>query len=385
MGLFDKLKKQLLKVIEWNDSSKDTVVYRYPLTDRDEIMTSSTLVVRESQVAIFVHKGVIADVFTPGTYKLQTENIPVLIKILALPTGFESPIKAEVYYVNTKQFTGLKWGTQNPIIMRDVDFDNIQLRGYGTYGFRVEDATLFMKEIFSTNELFTVSDVAERCKPNILQGISDAIAESKVAVLDLAKNYREISSTALEVTKDDFAQYGLKLTNIVIENLSVTEESQKVINESATMKGKRRGLEMLEDKLGSYTQYQAAEAMRESANNPNGNNFAGIGVGIGAGVGLGKTFSDALSTQNPDVKSTQNLAQCDKCGAKIKEGSKFCSECGQQQGLFCPKCNASVTASSKFCPECGAKLSGTNNCECGAKLKKGAKFCENCGKKVEEK
>lgn len=380
MGLFDKFKRQLLKVIEWNDDSKDTIIYRYPLTDREEIMTSSTLVVRESQVAIFMHKGQIADVFEPGTYKLSTENIPFLTKLLSLPTGFESPIKAEVYYVNTKQFAGQKWGTQTPIMMRDADFDNINLRGYGTYSFKVSDPKVFLREMFGTNSIFLVSDVAEKCKPNILQGISDAIAESKVPVLDLARNYREISSKVLEVTANEFATFGLQLTSIVIENLSVTEESQKIITESAQMKGKRRGIEMIEDKLGSYTQYQAAEALRESANNQSGNNFAGLGVGLGAGAAMGNVFGNALSTQNPVVTKQTT---CVKCGAKIKEGAKFCPECGAKQGLSCPKCGASLPSNSKFCPECGEKLNATKKCECGAELKSDAKFCTNCGKKVD--
>ena len=145
MGFF---KKQFLSVIEWKDSSNDIIVYRYPLTDRDEIMNSSTLVVRESQVAMFIHKGEIADVFGPGTYKLSTENIPFLTKLLSLSTLGNSRIKAEVYFVNTKRFMGLKWGTQNPIMMRDVDFGNIRLRGYGTFAFKVEDASKFMKEVF---------------------------------------------------------------------------------------------------------------------------------------------------------------------------------------------------------------------------------------------
>ena len=385
MGLFSKLKRQLLKVIEWNDDSKDTVVYRYPLTDRDEIMTSSTLVVRESQVAIFVHKGVVADVFNAGTYKLSTENIPVLTKILSLPTGFETPIKAEVYYVNTKQFSGQKWGTQNPIIMRDVDFDNISLRGYGTYSFKVTDAVLFMKEVFGTNSSFTTSEVAERFRPNILQGISDAIAESKVGILDLAQNYREISNKVCDVTKEELSHYGLSITSVVIENLSVTEESQKIITESAQMKGKRRGIEMIEDKLGSYTQFQAAEALRESANNPNGNNMTGIGVGLGAGVTIGNVFGNALSTQNPIVKNqNDDMVACVKCGAKIKKGAKFCPECGEKQSLSCPKCGASITPNTKFCPECGENLIKTKKCKCGAELKNDAKFCTECGKKVED-
>ena len=158
MGFF---KKQLLEVIEWNDDSKDTLVYRFPMNKREEIMNSSTLVVRPSQTAVFVHKGQVADVFAPGTYKLASENIPFLTKILSLPTGFNSPIKAEVYFINTKQFNGLKWGTQNPIMMRDKDFGNVRIRGFGTYSFKIVDVKKFMEEVFGTNSLYTVESVKE--------------------------------------------------------------------------------------------------------------------------------------------------------------------------------------------------------------------------------
>ena len=230
MGLFNFVKRQLLKVIEWKDDSKDKIVYRFPLTDRDEIMTSSTLVVRESQVAVFVHKGQIADVFTPGTYKLSTENIPFLTKILALPTGFESPIKAEVYFVNTKQFVGQKWGTQNPIIMRDEEFGTVRLRGFGVYSFRVVDARVFMRELFGTNEVYTVNDVSEQIKPMIIQVIADAIAEKSMSVLDLASQYREFSQEVVNASTAEFGKYGLKLCSVVIENISLPEEVEKVQN-----------------------------------------------------------------------------------------------------------------------------------------------------------
>ena len=190
MGLFSGLKRQMLKVIEWKDNAKDVIVYRYPLSDRDEIMTSSTLIVRESQCAIFMHKGQIADIFGPGTYKLTTENLPFLTKLLSLPTGFESRIKADVFYVNTKQFIGQKWGTQNPIMMRDEEFGNVRIRGFGIYSFRVEDAAKFMKEVFGTNDVYKVEDVAEQIKPMLIQGITDAIAEGHISALDLAANYK---------------------------------------------------------------------------------------------------------------------------------------------------------------------------------------------------
>ena len=373
MGLFG-IKKQLLKVIEWKDDSKNTIVYRYPLTDRDEIMTSSTLVVRESQCAIFVHKGEIADIFGPGTYKLSTENIPFLTKFLSLPTGFESRIKAEVYYVNTKQFTGLKWGTQNPIMMRDNEYGNIRLRGYGVYSFRVDDPKVFMKEMFGTNAVYTVEDVANQCKPLIIQGVTDAIAESKISALDLAANYKEFSSTIVEASQNEFKQYGLKLCSVVVENLSLPEEVEKMLDE-------RTKMGVMEDKLGTFTQFQAAQAIRDAAKNEGGGNMAGVGVGLGAGASIGRMFGENLSFEN---KPKEKLAKCVKCGASIKEGAKFCPECGEKQGFNCPKCGASVKQGAKFCSECGEKLVADGKvCSCGAKLGKDAKFCPECGKKVD--
>ena len=375
MGIFNRLKRQLLSVIEWKDSSKDIVVYRYPLTERDEIMTSSTLVVRESQCAIFVHKGQIADVFMPGTYKLTTENIPILTKILSIATGFESRIKAEVYFVNTKQFTGQKWGTQNPIIMRDAEFGNVRLRGFGVYSFKVNDPKTFMKEMFGTNECYTTVDVAQHCKPMLIQGITDAIAESKISALDLAANYKEFSDTVIECSKPEFEKFGLELCSVVFENLSLPEEVEKMLDE-------RTKMGVMEDKMGTFTQFQAAQAMREAANNTSGGNLAGLGVGLGAGSAVGNIFAGSLSTENPKVKSAKNTTACVKCKARIEENLKFCPECGAKQGLSCSKCGASLTATSKFCPECGEKINAEKVCECGEKLKPTAKFCNNCGKKV---
>lgn len=375
MGLFNKIKRQLLEVIEWKDDSKDTVVYRFPLTDRDEIMNSSTLVVRESQTAIFVHKGQVADVFTPGTYKLSTENIPFLTKLLSLPTGFNSPIKAEVYFVNTKQFTGQKWGTQNPIMMRDTDYGTVRLRGYGIYSFKVTDAKTFMQEMFGTNSVYSVTDVAEQIRPVLIQSITDTIAESKISALDLAANYKEFSENVLTHSDQDFSKFGLKLCSFIIENISLPEDVEKALDE-------RTKLSVLEDKMGTYTQYQAANAMRDAANNQSSGNMAGLGIGLGAGSTIGKVFTENLSTKNPEKPEIKS--SCVKCGAKIAKNAKFCPECGASQQNLCAKCGAEV-GNAKFCPECGAKINTKEEkvCECGTKLKAGAKFCPECGKKVD--
>lgn len=374
MGLFNRMKKQLLAVIEWKDSTKDTIVYRYPLTERSEIMNSSTLIVRPSQTALFVHKGEVCDVFAPGTYKLSTENIPFLTKALSLPTGFNSPIKAEVYFVNTKQFTGTKWGTQNPIPLRDKEFGNIRLRGFGVYSFKVDDVKKFMEEMFGTNEVYLVEDVAEHCKPLLIQGITDTIAESKISALDLAANLKEFAEKIVETTNPEFDKFGLKLNSVVIENLSFPEEVEKALDE-------RTKLGVMEDKMGTYTQFQAAQAMRDAAKNPSGNNLAGLGVGLGAGGAMGNLFAQSISSAENKPKQASNLVKCEKCGAEMRATAKFCPECGAKTENVCPKCGAVISKSSKFCPECGASLVST--CvKCGAVLKANSKFCPECGEKV---
>lgn len=378
MGLFGFVKKQMLKVVEWEDDSKDTIVYRYPLTDRDELMTSSTLVVRESQCAIFMHKGKICDVFGPGTYKLTTENIPFLTKILSLPAGFESRIKAEIYYVNTKQFIGQKWGTQNPIMMRDEEFGTIRVRGFGVYSFRVSEPKVFMKEIFGTNAVYKTADVAEQVKPMLIQAITDAIAESKISALDLAANYKEFSSTVLSTCKTEIGEYGLEVTKFVIENISLPEEVEKTLDE-------RTSLGVIEDKMGTYTQKKAADAMLDAANNPSGG-IAGAGVGLGAGLAMGGVFGDALANVQNKPK-TVKMTTCPNCNAEIKANLKFCPECGAKmvkEVKRCPDCNAEVGAKAKFCPECGKKLTQEpKKCpKCGVEVKGNAKFCPECGEKL---
>ncbi|MBE5736588.1 MAG: zinc-ribbon domain-containing protein [Clostridiales bacterium] len=370
------IKKNLLKVIEWKDDSKNTVVYRFPLEDRYEIMTGSTLVVRESQMAVFVHKGQVADVFEPGTYKLSTENLPFITKILSLPTAFESPIKAEVYFVNTRQFTGQKWGTKNPIAMRDKDFGAVRLRGYGIYSFRVIDAKLFMKEMFGTASNFTVDDVNEHIRPILIQSITDTIASSKISLLDLAANYKEFGEAVVDSSDKDFAPLGLKLEKLYVENLSMPDEVEKAIDELSKVG-------IMEDKTSTYAKLEATKALRDSAKNPNGNNLAGLGVGLGAAGAMSGLFGATLNSVNEPAPAKAKTKPCIKCGAEISEKAKHCSECGAKQSATCPKCGEAVTARAKFCPNCGEKLSASKKTcsQCGEEMKSTAKFCPNCGTK----
>ena len=350
MGILDKIKGQLIDVIEWSDSSNKTMVYKYDRNGK-EIMMGAQLTVRESQVAVFVNEGEIADIFEPGRYELQTSNMPILTALKSWKYGFNSPFKAEVYFVNTKQFLDMKWGTSNPVMMRDAEFGMIRLRAFGIYSFKVADAKTFLKEVFGTSALYTVDGVEGQIKRTLVSGLSDAIAESKIPALDLAANYDELAEYALNSINPKLASLGLTLCSFVIENISLPEEVEKSMD-------KRTSMGVLGN-LDQYAKYQAAEAMREAANNEAGGGMAGMGVGMGAGAAMGQMFAQSLGNATAPAAPAAPAAGavCAACGAAIPAGSKFCPECGAKQntGSFCTACGKEIPAGTKFCPECGAK------------------------------
>ena len=313
-----------------------------------EIMMGAQLTVRESQAAIFVNEGELADVFGPGRYELSTSNMPILTALKSWKYGFNSPFKSDVYFVNTKQFLDMKWGTSNPVMMRDAEFGMIRLRAFGIYSFKVADPVAFLKEVFGTAELFTVDGVEGQIKRTLVSGLSDAIAESKIPALDLAANYDELASYALKAINPKIAPLGLTLCSFVIENISLPEEVEKSMD-------KRTSMGVLGN-LDQYAKYQAAEAMRDAATN--GNGMAGMGVGMGAGAAMGQMFAQSMNPAQPAAPAAPAAgAVCSACGAQIPAGTKFCPECGAKQaaGAFCTACGAQIPAGTKFCPECGAK------------------------------
>ena len=284
MGFFSNIiKGQLIDVIEWTDNTTDTMVHKYDMNGK-EIMMGAQLTVRESQAAVFVNEGQLADVYTPGRYSLSTANMPILTALKAWQFGFNSPFKADVYFVSTKQFLDRKWGTSNPVMMRDAELGMIRLRAFGIYAFRVTDPAAFLREVFGTASLFTVEGVEGQIKRTLVSGLSDAIAESKIPALDLAANYEELGAQALQAINPKLAPLGLQLSSFVIENISLPEEVEKTMD-------RRTSMGVMGD-LGKYSQYQAAEAMREAANNPGGS--AGMGMGMGAGVAMGQMFAQSL-------------------------------------------------------------------------------------------
>ena len=349
MGILNMIKGQLIDVIEWTDSSGKTMVHKYDMNGK-EIMMGAQLTVRESQVAIFVNEGQLADIFEPGRYELSTSNMPIMTALKSWKYGFNSPFKSDVYFINTKQFLDMKWGTSNPVMMRDAEFGMIRLRAFGIYSFKVSNPEVFLKEVFGTAELFTVEGVEGQIKRTLVSGLSDAIAESKIPALDLAANYDELANYALQAINPKLANLGLVLCSFVIENISLPEEVEKSMD-------KRTSMGVLGN-LDQYAKYQAAEAMREAANNE-GNGMAGMGVGMGAGAAMGQMFAQTLGNpaQAQQPAAAQPQAKCSACGATIAAGAKFCPECGAKQNAsaFCVSCGKEIPAGTKFCPECGAK------------------------------
>jgi membrane protease subunit (stomatin/prohibitin family) len=320
MGLMDFIKSQFIEVIEWTDNTDNTIAFRFPV-EGNEIKMGAQLIVRESQAAVFVNEGKLADVFNPGKYTLSTANIPLLTKLKSWPHGFNSPFKAEVYFINTKQFLNQKWGTSNPVMMRDPEFGMLRLRAFGTFSYRIDDPAKFLKEILGTHPAFETEGIAEQLKSILVSGLTDLISEAKIPALDLATKYDELGTAAVAKIQSRFDPYGLKLLMVNIENISLPEEVEKVMD-------KRTSMGILGN-MQQYTQYQTAEAIRDAAQNPGGN--AGVGVGLGAGISMGQAMANSIGAafQQP-VHANQSMTgkKCPKCNNPVNNEAKFCSSCG---------------------------------------------------------
>jgi membrane protease subunit (stomatin/prohibitin family) len=285
MGLFDALRNEFIQIIEWLDESSNTLVYRFPVHDQ-EIKMGAQLTVRENQVALFINEGEIADLFKPGRYELSTQNMPILATLKGWKYGFDSPFKSEVYFFNTRLFTDLKWGTQNPVMMRDAEFGMIRMRAFGTYAIRISDAKEFFKTVVGTQGLTTTEDILGQLRSTIISHFSDVVGESKIAALDLASSYRELAQLAQKNLAPEFASFGLDLSRFNIDNVSLPEEVEAAIDQ-------RTKLGVFGDKLGSYAQMQTAESIKIAAANPGG--LAGAGAGLGAGMAIGQTMAGAFN------------------------------------------------------------------------------------------
>jgi len=294
MGLFDWMFEQFIDVIEWTDDSHDTMVYRFP-RHNNEIKYGAKLTVRESQMAIFVNEGVIADVLGPGIYELETKNLPIMTSIQHWDHAFNSPFKAEVYFVNTKRFTDLKWGTKNPIMVRDPEFSMVRLRAFGTYEIRITDPKVFMNEIVGTDNHFTVDEIDNQLTNLIVTKFTSVVGGSKLPVLDMASNYEKFSEYIAEKISPYFKEYGLELTKILVENISLPENVEKALD-------KRTSRELTGD-LDAHIQYQMGEAL----GNENGGGSMSEMVGMGAGLALGQEMAQKMAQKKVDKNTPPPL------------------------------------------------------------------------------
>ena len=314
--------KQFIDVIQWNEQDEGILVYRYPMQDM-EIQNGGQLTVRESQMAAFVNEGKIADVFGPGLHTLNTRNLPVLTNLMNWDKAFESPFKSDVYFFSTHLEIDQKWGTATPITIRDGEFGAVRLRGYGIYSYRISDPRTFFTQISGTRPTYYVSDLEGQLRNTIVARMTDIFAASNISFLDMAANQAALAKKIEEEMKPNFAALGLELTSFVVENISLPEELQKVMDQ-------RIGVNMAGD-LNKYTQFEAAQALSTAAANSGG--AAGIGVGLGAGAAMGQNMMAAMRqpAENQPAVAQSGSKFCTNCGKSVPSGAHFCPECGKAQ------------------------------------------------------
>ena len=324
MSLTSFLQKQFIEVIQWNEPEEGLLAWRYPVADM-EIKNGARLTVRESQMAAFVNEGKIADVFGPGLYTLNTHNLPLLTDLNNWDKDFESPFKSDIYFFSTRVQIDQRWGTATPITIREKEFGAVRLRAYGIYSYRVADPRAFFTNVSGTREIYRVPDLEGQLRNTIVARLTDVVAPSAVAFLDMAAHQAELARQVAAALEPSLTALGVALQSFVIENLSLPDELQKVLD-------RRIGMNLAGD-LGRYTQFEVAQSLETAAGNANGT--AGVGVGLGAGVSMAQTMMNAVQAPaRPVAPAAQPgaLARfCQDCGLAIPRAARFCPECGKPQ------------------------------------------------------
>jgi len=323
---------QFIEVINWADEAGRTMVYRFPSAERD-IKVGAQLIVMQNQAAIFFRDGKALDVFGPGRHTLTSLNLPVLTKILSLPFGFKTPFKADVYFLNLRVFTEMKWGTKEAIPFRDKEFQMIRLRAFGNFSIRITDSLLFVNTIVGSRSLYTTESIEDFLRGVIANRLNDILGETLETILDLAQHYDEISAGLKARVKDDFDKYGLDLVDFLIDAITPPDEVQKMIDERAGMAAVGN--------MGAFAQFQAAKAMRDigkgiAEGGGGGGGAAAQGAGLGAGIGMGMMLPQMMMQQmwqnqmqtGPNNQGQMKVYQCTSCGAFNFQNSNFCANCG---------------------------------------------------------
>jgi membrane protease subunit (stomatin/prohibitin family) len=329
--------KQFIDVIHWTEPEEGILAYRYPMEDM-EIQSGGQLTVRDSQAAVFVNEGQIADVFGPGLYTLSTQTLPILTYLRNWDKAFKSPFKSDVYFFSTRMQVNQKWGTATPITIRDKEFGAVRMRAYGIYSYHIGDAKIFYQKVSGTRELYHVSDLEGQLRNTIIGLMTDAFASANVSFLDMAANQAQLAHVMMDHAKSVFSDLGLNLDTFVVENISLPDELQKLLDQ-------RIGMNMIGD-MGRYQQFQMAQSMPIAAANEGG--AAGMGVGLGAGLAMGQQMVGAMrppappAPEPPPAPAAPTAGGPAPGGPAAAGGSKFCISCGK-----------SMPKIAKFCPECG--------------------------------
>jgi membrane protease subunit (stomatin/prohibitin family) len=332
MALRDFISKQFIDVIDWVEPEDGILAYRFPMQDR-EIQNGGKLTVRDSQMAVFVNEGKAADAFGPGLYTLNTNTLPILTYLRNWDKAFKSPFKSDVYFFSTRMQTNQHWGTQNPITIRDKEFGAVRLRAFGIYAYHIVDPKVFYTKISGTRDVYTVPDLEGQLRNTIVGRISDTFAGSQVPFLDMAANQMALSDKIAAQLKPGFSDLGLSLDSFVVENLSLPDELQKILDQ-------RIGMNMVGD-MGRYTQYEVAQSIPIAAANEGGG-AAGIGAGLGAGVAMGQAMMDAMKKTGSSGSEPGGSPSVPGAAPVVATDTKFCMNCGKP-----------IPRASKFCPECG--------------------------------
>jgi membrane protease subunit (stomatin/prohibitin family) len=332
MSLRNFLSKQFIDVIEWVEPEDGILAFRYPMQDR-EIQNGGKLTVRESQMAVFVNEGNVADTFKPGLYTLNTHTLPILTYLMNWDKAFQSPFKSDVYFFSTRLQTNQHWGTPNPITIRDKEFGAVRVRAFGIYTWHIADPKVFYSKISGTRDVYTVPELEGQLRNTIVGRMTDTFANSQVPFLDMAANQVALADRIASQLKPGFAELGLALDSFVVENLSLPDELQKILDQRISMN-------MVGD-MGRYTQFEVAQSIPLAAANEGGG-AASVGAGLGAGVAMGQAMMDALKSAGksaPDAGASGATVPapaaetkfCMNCGKPIPKLSKFCPECGHPQ------------------------------------------------------
>ncbi|MCR4784726.1 MAG: SPFH domain-containing protein [bacterium] len=373
-----------LDVIEWRPTDPNALVGRVPESGPADIRMGAQLIVRQSQSAIFYRDGQAMDVFGPGRHTLSTANIPVLTEFISrFTSGGSNVFAAEVYFVNQQVLTDLKWGTPNPIDLKDPDLGWVQLRAFGTMSVRVEDPQLFVNTLVGTRPEYTAKDLNATLKGAIRTRLNDLLSTTFQSYARIRSNLDELVAAMKVKVKDDFGKYGVSLRDFFIQDVSVPEEIQAAFRQRATMGALG---------VNNYMEYKAANAMGDMANNQG---MGGAGMSMGMGMMMPQMMQQAFASgmqQHPQQQAPQAAPPvqqgqpCSNCHQMVPAGTKFCPNCGTKVmpagTVACPNCGSAVPQGSKFCPDCGTKIAPEEKvCQCGAKLPPGTKFCPSCGTK----